>query len=139
MATKESPNKAQIAAAVSNVRKARLASMWQPISVRQLKSVQDKQVRGPLWISRVTFPAAEDSDLLRLITESISCLGDGGDGHENYSLPPITHVSAEWAGWRVGVSAKEAEPTISEGEKYRALMKDVSSPLTILYLFGGNF
>ncbi len=139
MANIESPNKAQIATAVSNVRKARLATMWQSISVRQSRSLQDKQVRGPLWVSKVVFPAAEDNDLLRLITDSISCLGNGEDGHNNYSLPPVTQVSAEWTGWRAGVSAKEAEPTISEGQKYRALMKDVSSPVTIFYLFGGNF
>lgn len=139
MASKHSPNTAQIAAAVSNVRRARLASMWESISVRQSKTTQDKEVRGPLWVSRVTFPAAGDNNLLRLVTDSISSLGDGESGHENYSVPPVAQVSAEWTGWRSGISAKEAEPHISEEQKYMALMKDVSSSVTIFYLFGGNF
>ena len=92
-----------------------------------------------MWVSRVTFPAAGDDHLLRLITDAISSLGDGESGHENYTVPPVVQVSAEWVGWRSGVSAKESEPPISEEQKYKSLMKDVSSSVTVFYLFGGNF
>ena len=139
MALKGSPNITDIAAAVSTARKARHAIMWQSISVRQSKSTKDKGVRGPMWISRVTFPAAGVNNLLGLVTDSISSLGNGESSHKNYRVPPIVQVPAEWVGWRSGVSAKEPEPRMSEQQKYIALTEDATSSLTILYFFGGNF
>jgi hypothetical protein len=91
-----------------------------------------------MWVSRVTFLAAGDNDLLRVMVNSISSLADC-NGHNNYSSPQIAQVRAEWVGWRHGVSDKEPEPSLSEREKYTALMEDVSSPTTILYAFGGSF
>ena len=84
------------------------------------------------------FPAAGKIHLLRLIIDSVRSLGDG-DGQDKYRTPEVSHVQAEWVGWRSGVSAKESEPSISERQKYTALMKDVSSLATMLYVFGGNF
>lgn len=139
MTLENSPSRAEIATAVAEVRKTRSQLSWDTISARQSRSTKDREVRGPLWVSRVTFPAAGDEHLLRLITDSIGSLGDGGSGHENYTLPPVVQVSAEWVGWRSGVSAKEAEPAVSEEQKYKYLMKDVSSSVTVFYLFGGNF
>ena len=139
MTLENSPCRAQIATAVAEVRKTRSRLAWNTISVRQSWSTKEKEVRGPLWVSRVTFPAAGDNHLLRLITDSISSLGDGGSGHENYTLPPVVPVSAEWVGWRSGISAKEPEPLVSEEQKYKSILKDVSSSVTVFYLFGGNF
>ena len=139
MNLENSPSRPEIANAVAEVRKTRSRLSWDTISVRQSRSTKDKEVRGPLWVSRVTFPAAGDEHLLRLISDCIGSLGDGGSGHENYALRPVVQVSAEWVGWRSGVSAKEVEPAVSEEQKYKYLMKDVSSSVTVFYLFGGNF
>ena len=139
MTLENSPSRAEIATAVAEVRKTRSRLAWNTISERQSWSTKEKQVRGPLWVSRVTFPAAGDDHLLRLITDSIGSLGDGSSSHENYTLPPVVPVPAEWVGWRSGVSAKEPEPPVTEEQKYKLLMKDVSSPVTVFYLFGGNF
>ena len=139
MTLEKSPSRAEIATAVAEVRKTRSRLSWNTISLRQSWSTKAKEVRGPLWVSRVTFPAAGDGHLLRIITDSIRSLGDGGSGHENYALPPVVPVSAEWVGWRSGVSEKEPEPPISEEQKYKSLVKDVSSSVTVFYLFGGNF
>ena len=139
MTLEKSPSRAEIATAVAEVRKTRSQLSWNTISTRQSWSTQEKEVRGPLWVSRVTFPAAGDGHLLRIITDSISSLGDEGRAHENYTLPPIVQVPAEWVGWRSGASVTEPEPPVSEEQKYKSLLKDVSSSVTVFYLFGGNF
>ena len=133
------PSRAEIATAVDEARKTRSQLSWNTVSLRQSWSTKDKGVRGPLWVSRVTFPAAGDDHLLHVITDSISSLGDGGSGHGNYTLPPVVQVMAEWVGWRSGVSAKEPEPSVLEEDKYKSLTKDASSSVTVFYLFGGNF
>ena len=135
--TSRNPNKTEIAAAVENVRKAWLANNWVPISIRQQQSLKDPGVRGPMWVSRVSLPAPGDNDLLQVIVDAIEGIGNGT---EKYVLPTISqNLQAQWTGYRSGVGHTAAEPLITEREKYRSLMQEVTSPTTILYVFGGAF
>ena len=139
MTPRSSTTRAQIAATVSDFRKARLGTMRDSISQRQRSSAKVRKVQGPLWVSPVQYSAAGDNNVLRLLRDTTGSLGDEEANHQNYIIPALAEVNCEWVGWRSNASANEPEPQLSEELKYKALMEDVSSPLTILYLFGGNF
>ena len=70
------------------------------------------------------------------VVRAIEGLKEGG---ETYTLPEIKAVEAEWTGYRAGVDADAPELNISEGEKYKHLMKEVKSDVTILYFHGGAY
>ncbi len=107
----------------------------EPLSKIQHLSLKDPGVKGPLWISRVTMPAPED-DVRQALFRAIDGLKEGA---ETYTVPELKSVEAEWTGYRANVSANAPEPSITEGEKYLNLMKEVSSSVTVLYLHGGAF
>ena len=131
-----SPTEAQITAAVSKFREAWRVSTWKSISASQSGRMNDPGAKGPMWVSRETFPAPGENGLLDVIVDAIASLGDG---HEEYTISPATHVQAEWTGYRLGVSVKAVEPLISENEIFQALVAETASPLTILYVFGGAY
>ena len=98
----------------------------------------DPEVKGPSWVSRTSFPAPKDdtNGPQSLLERAIEVLGDGKG---QYTRPSVEDVDARWTGHRPGVGEDEAEPSASEQQKYRGLMKDVRSPLTIMYFHGGGF
>lgn len=71
-----------------------------------------------------------------VLERAIKALGGGTD---QYTRPSIEDVDARWTGHRVGVGEEEAEPSASEQQEYRGLMKDINSPLTIMDFHGGGF
>ena len=133
--------------------------MWKPFSVRQALTTKDKPVRGPIWVSRTEFRIKsievqdeekgendkhtnnDDNDIAQIVAHAIKDLGFEDNGqHENYSIPAVKSVPVEWVGWRANVSSSsDPEPSLPEREKYDNLMKEISRPLTTLYIFGGNF
>ena len=136
--TPKSPTKDGIAKAVQKVRKARFPMMWQSISARQAESTQKRPaVRGPLWVSQVTLPNTGENDIPKLVIDAVARLDDRKRGDE-LARPTVESVQAEWVGYRKNVSSKEAEPLIGEEKKYAAFMREVTSPVTIIHLFGGN-
>lgn len=62
-----------------------------------------------------------------------------GNGKGKYTSPSAETVNVRWTGHRPGVGEEEPEPAASEQEKYRGLVKDTKSPLTIMYFLGGGF
>ena len=108
------------------------------LSKRQRASLKDSSVVGQSWVSRVTFtaPHAEENDARQLLVTAIERLGCG---NEEYTLPSIEDVNAQWTGFRPGATLDEAQPSISEKEKYENLMNDVRSEMTIFYIQGGAF
>ena len=153
------PSKSEILKSVQKVRKSRLQHMWKPFSVRQALTTKDKPVRGPIWVSRTEFRIDsiedqddekgnnnthsdnDDNDIAQVVADAIRDLAFDDNGrHENYSMPAVKSVPVEWVGWRANVwSSSDPEPSLSERDKYDNLMKEVSRPLTTLYVFGGNF
>ncbi|KAI9873767.1 MAG: hypothetical protein M1830_010622, partial [Pleopsidium flavum] len=130
---------AQIAATVQKTRQAILGKAnTTTVSERQRASLRDSGVRGPVWVSRVTFPASEgeENDLRQLLFNAIAFLGRGD---EEFARPPVLDVEAQWTGHRLGVGPNEPEPPILEKEKFEGLMKDVKDQTTILYIHGGIF
>ncbi len=132
------PSQPEILAAVNAVRTARLNLEWEPISIKQAKSIKRRPVRGPIWSSRTTFPVEGCADILRIVSDAIHDLAFD-NGHHDFTPPTLADVNADWIGHRSGVGATEPEPPgLSEGEKYEHLMQEARSPLVIFYLFGGN-
>ena len=109
-----------------------------PLSTVQRATLIDPDVKGPSWVSRTSFPAPKDeaNGLQNLLERAIEALGEGMC---HYTRPSIEAVDARWTGHRLGVGEEEAEPPASEQQKYRGLMKETKSPLTIMYFHGGGF
>lgn len=113
-----------------------------PESVTKVQnlSLRDSGVKGRVWISKVVLPASpsEDDDVRKAVFEAIEGLKEPGEAKGGYREPDLRPVEAEWTGYRAGVAKNEPAPDISEAEKYESLMKEVSSPTTVLYLHGGG-
>lgn len=107
-----------------------------PISASQKVSIRDPGIKGPIWISKVTLASPPEDDIRQILFKSIDELKTGD---EAYTKPELLPVEAEWTGHRAGVSDKEPELPISESEKYKNLMKEVTSDVTILYFHGGAY
>lgn len=109
-----------------------------PLSTIQRATLIDPDVKGPFWVSRTSFPAPKDEadGLQNLLERAIEALSERTC---HYTRPSIEDVDARWTGHLLGVGEEAAEPPGSEQQKYRGLMKDTKSPLTIMYFHGGGF
>ncbi|KAJ5792825.1 uncharacterized protein N7503_008803 [Penicillium pulvis] len=105
------------------------------MSETQKNSMRDPGIKGPMWVAKVTLPQPE-MDVRDAVLHAIELLGNG---QETFDIPAVNEVGAEWTGYRRGVGKNEPQPDISEEEKYRALRKDITSDMTILYLHGGAY
>ncbi len=54
-------------------------------------------------------------------------------------MPAVEGLEAQWIGRRSRVKKDEPEILETELEKYKGLLKDVTSELTVLYVYGGAF
>ncbi|KAL3446499.1 alpha/beta hydrolase fold-domain-containing protein [Aspergillus insuetus] len=106
------------------------------ISAQQQRTIQDRPVRGEMWISRVTFPVWPGESLRNVALDVVQALGNG---RQDYALPDMEPVTAEWTGHRLVKIATAPEPEIDEWEKYRCLMNEVTSPVVLLYFHDGSY
>ena len=121
---------------VSVLRSLMSGSKPTPISKQQRFTLRDPGIKGRMWISKVALPAPPDEeDILSLLTSAIDALKDSGS--EQYTIPSVAPVEAEWTGYRRGVPADRPRPDLSEAQHYEKLMAEVTSEMTILYLHGG--
>lgn len=106
------------------------------LSEVQALGLRDAGVRGPMWIAKATCPAPSNharEAVLRAIKEL-------GTGDELFDLPDTVDVEAEWTGYRAGVDKKEQQPDLgSQQAHYECMMKEVSTPVTVLYFHGGAY
>lgn len=128
------PSLADLASAVKHARAISIAGFQKAVLTRQRETTLDRKAKGSVWVSRVTLPAPAEGDARQLIFNAIDILGRGD---EQYASPKTEAIKAQWIGYRAGVSELEPEPDVSEGEKFCCLMKEVESPITILYMYGG--
>ncbi|KAL2787237.1 lipase/esterase [Aspergillus keveii] len=104
------------------------------ITEQQQTTMHDPGVKGNMWISRVTIPP--ENALRDVLFTAIRSLGTRT---EKFSEPLSEPITAEWTGYRANASAKTSEPAISEAEKFRCLMGEVKSDVTVLYFHGGSY
>lgn len=76
-------------------------------------------------------------DIREAVKRAISALGNG---KEDYELPKVVDVEAEWTAYRGNVGHFARRPNVSEKEQYDKMMREVDtdSPV-ILYFHGGAF
>lgn len=107
-----------------------------PLGEIQQMGLTDPGVKGPLWIAKVTCPAPE-ADVREAVVRAVKELGNGS---ELFDLPAIADVEGEWTGHRAGADKNSLQPQFSsQKEVYANLMKEVTSPVTILYFHGGAY
>ena len=107
-----------------------------PISVQQKASIRDPGVKGPTWISRVKVGAPPEDDVRQALFKTID---EMRTGVEVYTKPEFQTVEAEWTGYRPDADKHSPELSVPEEERYKKLMHDVRSVVTILYLHGGAY
>ncbi|PYI33063.1 hypothetical protein BP00DRAFT_424445 [Aspergillus indologenus CBS 114.80] len=112
-----------------------LLSFSASISEQQNASIRDPGIKGPMWVSKVTFPQPE-IDVQDAVVKAIETLRTGD---ETYDLPGVAPVEAEWTGYRSGVDKNAPQPDISEEAKYEELKKESTEDMVILYFHGGIY
>lgn len=105
-----------------------------PISKQQKNTLHDPGIKGKMWISKVTFPAPEQDDVLNLLDQAVEDLKEPG---EIYTPAVMAAVEAEWTGYRPNVDDHRPRIDLSERQHYSKLMSEVKSDVTILYFHGG--
>lgn len=110
-----------------------------PLDKVQRVSMREQPVKGKMWISRVTMPPPPEDSMREALFLAIDSMADPEASTKTFIKPELREVTAEWTGYRAGATKQSAELDISEEEKYKELMKEVSSPTTILYFHGGAY
>ena len=136
MATQESNVDDRLVRLTQDFLKKKAAFYYQPVSAQQAATAIDFPAKGPMWASRTVLPAPREDAILGVV---LDCIKELGNGHEDFTPPSTADVKVQWSGFRKGVEQKEPEPDISEREKFEKLMRDTSSPTTILYAHGGFY
>ena len=103
------------------------------LSVLQRQSRHDPGVEGSAWVSKVSLPAPEETGIREGLSDAIRTLSD--DSLPILNRPDISPVEVEW----IGARQSDATNTLSEQDRYEAMMRDVQTPTTILYARGGAF
>lgn len=108
-----------------------------PLLAQQRASLKDPGIKGNMWISKVTLPAPDTTDLLDVLCKAVDDLKE--TGHETYKRPALLPVYGEWTGFRANVDSNRPRLDLAENEHYKRLMAEVVSDVTILYFHGGAF
>ncbi len=110
-----------------------------PESVSKLQhmSLKDPGIKGRIWISKVTMPAPSEDDIRQALFKAIEGLKQPGEAPGGYKEPELLPVEAEWTGYREGATRQSDRLKIPEEQQYKELMKEVTSPVTVLYFHGG--
>jgi hypothetical protein len=113
-------------------------ALFAPVSMQQFVTTKDNPAKGPMWVSRTTFPAPVDCEGLKGAVRS--AIDDLTNTEENKVGDfEIEDVKVQWTGSRPSGPEKEREPNISEREKYEGMMRDVKSDIVVLYAHGGFY
>ncbi|EHA48329.1 acetyl-hydrolase [Pyricularia oryzae 70-15] len=124
------------------------------ISSTQKLLNKDPGVKGRIWVARYTSPAPPEVDVRDallaavegLMDECLSAMaaaGPGGEGQQSAGkpvcrIPDLVPVEAEWTGYRASATSDSKLPShLSERQRYDEMMKECTSPVTVLYFHGG--
>lgn len=110
-----------------------------PILKIQRLSMNGPGVKGRIWLSRATMPVPKEDHLRQMLFSAIEALKEPGEQKGGFTEPDFLPVEAEWTGYRAGATSHSVELKISEEEKYKEMMKEVTSPTTVLYFHGGAY
>ncbi|KAI9683715.1 MAG: hypothetical protein M1822_005905 [Bathelium mastoideum] len=128
------PTPKDIAKGLGQLRGALSKGAWSPLGPRQRASLRDPGVKGPVWVSNISYEAPIEQDLRSILRDAISELGDKT---EEITIPSIGKVKAQWTGWRADAAKIGAESSYTEKEKYDRLCKDAKNDKVIFNCYGG--
>ena len=120
-----------------NVLRSFLAGPSLPLGQMQRLSMKAPEVKGRIWVSKVTLPAPSEDVIREVLFKVIEGFNEDGVGGRGFTKPDLKEVEAEWTGYRKDATPSTPEMKISEKEKYEMMMKEVESPATVLYFHGG--
>ncbi|KAK3381362.1 alpha/beta hydrolase fold-domain-containing protein [Podospora didyma] len=113
-----------------------------PISAQQKLLTRDPGIKGRMWISKYACPAVPVEagglqDALALAIDGLS--SPGTPKFDRAKLPLPAAVEAEWTGRRDDVSSDAKLPDVSQRELYHEMMKEITTPVTVLFFHGGAY
>lgn len=115
-----------------------------PMSITHSQKVlgRDPGIKGRIWVSKYTAPASPGIGVQDAMIRAIEGLQQDPPLSKDRLLkgfPEALPVEAEWTGYRADATPDSRLPPVSEEEKYGEMMKEVKSPITILYFHGGAY
>ncbi|KAL4810925.1 alpha/beta-hydrolase [Aspergillus unguis] len=128
----------QLEAAAQAVRASYL-SVVKSTSVSDLQrpSLRDDPVKGQLWVSKFQTPTPTNDTSRALL---LSLIDELNERNVRYDRPDSQPLRCEWVGYRRDAKPDTPEPaSLSETNKFHNLEAETTSPLTILYVYGGTF
>ncbi|EDU51218.1 acetyl-hydrolase [Pyrenophora tritici-repentis] len=106
-----------------------------PVAKIQRMTCKDPGVKGKIWVSKVKLDVPGEDDVRQMMFKAIE---DMGTGEEQWMKPEQRPLEAEWNGYHADVKDDEPEPAgMNEEDKYKNLMKETKSKVTVLYFHGG--
>lgn len=120
-----------------------------PMSITHTQKIsnRDPGIKGRIWIAKYTAPAPPESSIRDVVIQAVESMRNSNN--DDGSPPPLplkdvtwadmAPVEAEWTGYRKNATTSSRLPEILELEKYGEMMREVTSPTTVLYLHGGAY
>ncbi|RKU48693.1 hypothetical protein DL546_009534 [Coniochaeta pulveracea] len=109
-----------------------------PMSITATQTLlnRDPGVKGRIWVS--TYVASAEPSIRDAMIRAIEGLHKGPPLQDEIKRFPVSvPIEAEWTGYRAAATEESRLPAISEKEKYDEMMKEVTTPTTVLYFHGG--
>lgn len=128
-----------------------LRSFMEPAKPMSITATQkllnrDPGIKGRIWVAKYTGPMPPEPSsrdaLIRAIESMRSPVPSSSSTSSSLKDLEWTEanpVEAEWTGYRASATSSSTLPDVSEADKYAELMKEVRSPVTVLYLHGGAY
>ncbi|KAK3905057.1 alpha/beta hydrolase fold-domain-containing protein [Staphylotrichum tortipilum] len=110
-------------------------------SSAQKLGAQTPAVKGKFWISTYTCPPPPTGSmgLQDAIAKGIDGLRSERLPAPEYDMPVPAPTDGEWTGHRAGATADTRLPDAPQRSLYDELMREVTSPVTVLYFHGGAY
>lgn len=131
-----------------------LRSFVEPTKPMSITSTQkalgrDPGVKGRIWIATYDAPPPPEPSIRDVVIRAVEAMAaaPAAGGGQSPPPPPLKDVTwpelapvfAEWTGYRASATSSSRLPPITEAEKYAEMMKEVTSPVTVLYFHGGAY
>jgi acetyl esterase/lipase len=120
-----------------------LLSPSKPLSITTTQRItsQNPEIKGKIWVSTYACPPPPPGETG--LQDAIAAAMDGLRGPKipqaAYQMSEPATVEAEWTGYRADATSASRLPPVSEKELYAEMMKEVKSPVTVLYFHGGAY
>ncbi|CAN8098038.1 unnamed protein product [Discula destructiva] len=118
-----------------------------PMSITHTQKIlnRDPGVKGRIWVAKYTSPAPPETSIRDVVVRAVEVMRTAGPDEtaptplKGVTWPDAVPVEAEWTGYRRNATPSSRLPPILELEKYGEMMREVTSPVTVLYLHGGAY